>query len=973
MPLFRRAEIWTDLQAAGGARLAAVPDLIAAEEQLKLSGDDDLVLSLPQGSSAWTHVKERRALRIVYTDDTFDEWRILGILEERQSPNAKLGQIKAGPPLVDLARGLVLRTEADGLVHFDFEGLQLTPTEHINSFVLPALTGDGINHFSLGTIDPTWPVDVVYAWDSPLAVLRRLAEVTGCELRIRRNGTTDYKIDLLTQFNAAAALVDVRLGKNLRGVQRDRSSVEQVTRVYPKGAAEDGLASSMNRAVWEVVSVVGSVVRLKDTIGGDGPAQFADQLNGLYLRKTSGTLTQISATAVISATQTDVTVASAASITAGDLVQIRKNSAGDDLTYLEAPAQKTSYGLLVGVLERQDIPDTLNLVKNPSQRAWGGASTDPPDNWTKLGSPTLARTTTAGRWRVGGKSCRVQSTADGQGLETAYVTVTPTAAAPYFSGYVSVWLESGGQVRVELVATDGSVTYVFPDATDGKAWTSQQKIWVDLGVAGIDLMALNITQVKIRIVQDGDTAADFYVDAAQITQTAGQRPWIEGSGGTRLWQAANDYLLRTADPAVKYTIDIIDVNRLNPGAWPFDALVLGGPINVKDTGLGITASTRVIELTRNLLVRGDSKVVLSSRPEDLTDVLVRPRAAPRISRDPDSMRDPTVEAFFARDPLTQTTVTVRIQGRPASAKFYYYLDLASVAPPPIGASTWTLYAGPFNAVHDSSNDKILSVYAQLGNRFTPVRQWRLDGRPVPSVATSQVIESGASPNVTVRRELTFTPAVTRFAIYRKTGGWPTIGGSQSGPLDPAQLKAERSVLANGGGRNNTGGAIVGGPFYEDSGYSTTQVVYDIVVPIDDNGVPGTRYENSYTVQNSAAPALTAFSFTLNQAGSSCSAGSTREEDFSWTPNANVANATHYVQVWYRQYPSGGWELLFTEGSPATTTTRTDVSVPYYNSGKPNSPFDLQFKIELHKDSDNSLLQTLIADGFDGFDGRSCAV
>ncbi len=643
MPQFRRAEIWSDLVAAAGARLAAIPDAIALDETRKVSGDDDLKLTLPVGSVSYTNLKERRVLRVVYSDDTFDEWRILGINESRSHDNAKVGIITASSPLVDLARTIIGRTEADGLVHFDFEGLQLTPTEHINNLILPALTGDGIAHFALGTIDPTWPVDQVYQWSTPLAALRQLADTTGTELRVRRNGTTNYLIDLLTSIGAGSSMVDFRVGKNIQAVTRDRSSTEQVTRIYPRGQAEDQFAATMARAVWEVVSVTGSVVRLKDSAGGDGPAQFADQLNGFYLRKAGGTLTLVSVTTVISNLQTDVTVASATSISIGDMVQFRKNAAGDDLTYLEAPAQKTAYGLLAGVIERPDIPGTHNVVKNPSMRNWPGSSSAPPADWTGLGAPTFTKTTTAARWRVGGQSLRIQGSADGDGVETNYITITPTAAAPFFSGFVSVWLETGGQVRVELVATNGSTTWVFPDSVH-KAYTSQTKIWVDLGVAGIDLQKLGATQVKIRVVQDGSTATDFYVDAAQLVQWGTQLPYIEGSGGTKLWQAANDKLLQQADPMVKYDVDIVDLNRAYPGSWPDDGLVLGGPVNVKDAGLAVQASTRILEIDRNLLVAGASRILLSSRPQDLTDALVAPRARPRRDQNPgtDTGRFPEV-------------------------------------------------------------------------------------------------------------------------------------------------------------------------------------------------------------------------------------------------------------------------------------------------------------------------------------------
>lgn len=933
MPKFRRCEIWSNLQSASGTRLAAIPDLAALTDRRELEGDDTLRLTLPRGSPAWPDVRERRVLRTVYDDDTFDEWRISAIDEMHGMREGRLATIAAEPVLLDLASGIVTRTEADGTVVHDFEALQLTPTEHLNTFVLTSLAADGFGYFALGTIEATVPADIVYAWDTPLAICRRLAESTGTELRVRRNGTTQYLIDLLAQINGAATSIDIRLRKNLRGIKRQRSTAEQATRVYPRGVEIEGIRATMARARWKVTAIAGNVVTLVDPAGGDGPAQFADQLDTLYLRTVGGTLHLVNDSVVLSATQTNVTLAAVTGLAVNDLIEFRKNASGDHLTYLEAPAQRALYGLLARPLDRPDVPSTLNLVVNPAMRSWTGLSSDPPNSWTRLGTPTLTKTTTATRWRTGGQSCRVQSTADGQGLETNYVTIVPTAAAPYYSGYLAFWLESG-RVRVELWATDGTTTWKLPDGTDGLAYSTQTKTWVELGVAGLDLKALGAsgaTQVKIRIVQDGAGTADFYVDAGQISQFSAQEPFIEGSGGTVLWQAANEELLRSADPGVRYDIDIIDLHRRDPGVFPNDTLLVGGPVSVRDDQLGLVASTRVLTLERNLLVAGESAVVLSNRPEDLTDALVRPRRAPRKVREPDAPTDLTVQAFFTDVAQSPATVNVKLGARPANAELFYILQNAGDAVPVVGAASWSSYTTSFNVAKSDTVDKQLSAYARVGGRYSRVETWIIARASQPTVGVSL----GEQPAGTLVINWTPSGDVVEVAVYRKKNGagngWPTTNNNIDGPLDTAQFLGRFSPSPDGGGWDATGNPTAGKLQHTEAGYVNTDVAKVILVPIDKYGLPGPRATASRTMTGAASVTLTSFTAARTTDGTGCSTPTRGRNTVSWTPNAAVADGSHDLRI-YRSTNGDPRVLLTTIVTPVTVLSYVDTVEDFFGNG-----------------------------------------
>lgn len=943
MPAFRRLEVWSTLQCAGGVRQLVVTDLLALTETRSIIGEESLSATVKFSAGLLAVLAEWKVLRVVFDDDSFDEWRVADIAEGRGQDGASLVEVRALWPTVDLASlGIITRTETDGLVRPDFEVIGLSPGEHLTSFILPALTAAGATWFAAGTVTPTMPVDVVYAWTTPKEAVDLLAAQTGYEFQLRRNGTTNYLIDLVATIGGSAATVLFRTARNLTGIKRQRSAVELVSRVYPRGTNEDGVAATMARARWKVTAVdtTNDDVTLADPVGGDGPIRFDDQLNGKYLRRVSGTLDQILDS--FAATQ-KVRVADASFYAVNDVVELRATSGGADLVSLDSPAAVALYGApKVAVIDRPDIPATVNLCPNPAQRAWAGASSVPADSWAKVGSCTVTKTTTASRWRTGNQSTRVETAADGVGLEVAYATVAPTAASPYFSGAIDFWVTAGA-VRIELVVTDGVTTWVIPNGTEGKTSnrddTGQPVTgrWLELGVAGIDLKGLGtgVTSAKLRIVQDGAGTADFYVDAAQITQSAGQQPLIEGAGGTRLWQEGNRILEQQGTPSVRYDVEILDLNRLAPGTWPEDALVLGQTVAVYDSELNIIGNTRALEYTRDLLVNADTRAVLSNRPEDLTDELTRRPRARRLTRDSILGNPPVITPYYSRINGTPFQALVTLQATPPGCTIYKWVGLSSDTVPVAGSASYSVYASPItvNLAASATYNGVVACYAVLGGRQSPVSVFQLPLSPEPLAPVSLSEPVGGtlritwSPNAWVRR----------VRVYRRqhATSWPTGDGTTTGVLDNAYFVAEMNVQADGGGFDVAGAPIPGGTLLENTGWTNGQVARVIVVPIDELDNIGARATANLTMTGAAAAALTAASHSFSSDGSNCGSGSVR--NFAWTPNGSVVDGTHDLKV-YVAVDGGAPTLLFTETSPASVTTRNTVTIPSvdgvssYNAG-----------------------------------------
>lgn len=141
-----------------------------------------------------------------------------------------------------------------------------------------------------------------------------------------------------------------------------------------------------------------------------------------------------------------------------------------------------------------------------------------------------------------------------------------------------------------------------------------------INVYGIEPFLLTTEGAYLRIVQEGDEPAEFYVDYAQITESPSQQPFVDGSGGTKLWQAANAKLAKSGAPIINYEVSFADLARIDPATFAGDSkVVLGGGIRITEPRLSVGIVTRGVHIERNYLVPGDSKVTLSNERQGLTD------------------------------------------------------------------------------------------------------------------------------------------------------------------------------------------------------------------------------------------------------------------------------------------------------------------------------------------------------------------
>ena len=614
-----------------------IPDVVSAVTSQEVDGRETYRVGIPILSTAWAGLVERQVLKNVMSDGTVDsEWRIVGLRSAR-TPGALNGTIECESIKYDLNDTLVSRTEDNGDVNNYFELYGLTPTQHLG-----VVLGDAPSHFSAGTIASSAPIDMVYDWNNPLSAAAEIATLSDLELSVDLT-STGYKVNMPTAIGSTASKVYLRYSRNILGVSRDSDSrTNQGTRVYPRGGGDVGDRLKIAEAAW-LVTATSTVTATLSTAEGRAIA-FDNQLNSLWVEEPGGTRRQITD----STTGQVITVASGHGITTGERVKFRTSSGGDQLTYLEDPVQVATYGRFQRVLDRQDIPPVDNLVENPFFT--GTYTAGVPTNWSKVGAPTFAENTSALFRRYGDKSLHITATSSGLGVISDSVDISPSSASPFFSCQTAIWVVSGS-VQLQLIDQTSTQGNVFPPVDSEPAKTTVVGQWVEnLAVAGIDMNERSSSGLKLQMLALSTGGAEWYMDAAQITQTAaGVGVFNNGRASNALWIAGNAFLTDNAAPRVTFSVQASDLERLHPRDFSNQKLVTGGTVQVVDDDMGLDFQTRIINLQRDLLHPGNSQVTLSNRPEDLSGLGVPGRRAKAVK--------PCTESETLRPSLAMTRIT----------------------------------------------------------------------------------------------------------------------------------------------------------------------------------------------------------------------------------------------------------------------------------------------------------------------------
>lgn len=328
----RAVDILDKPTCAGGVIKARAIDCRRRTAVFTTTGEDQFELEIPLSSPAVSYVTSRYVARVQYADAAthFHEWRFL---DDSAHVKRKGGRIVATAyDLVnDLAAPGPIRTvDANvGIPTFNVS-VEATATELIDNYILPRLAAKGYTWIARGTVEFT--EKRLWEWQrlNPLELLRYICSVRGHEYRLRRNGSTNYLIDVVETINGNEPVREIRPGINLLNFRRTRKGASHFTVLEGVGATQqDGRRATIARAAWKVTAVDtgANKLTLADPSGaGPGPVIENDQYKydkaspGYVFRYHQGGLHRIVAS---DATAQTVTLDSVAGYAVGDLVELR--------------------------------------------------------------------------------------------------------------------------------------------------------------------------------------------------------------------------------------------------------------------------------------------------------------------------------------------------------------------------------------------------------------------------------------------------------------------------------------------------------------------------------------------------------------------------------------------------------------------------------------------------------------------------
>lgn len=560
-----------------------------------------------------------------------------------------------------VTHGIISRTYPDGRSTTRFLAAGLTINEHLDQYFLPALAESGQPFWKIGFVVDDDPVDVQYDNDTTESGLRKLAEAAGDYESFITWDEGGYYINIVKQIGAGTQPLDVYAPRNMLDLAFIERGDDQANRIVPVGQTVEEVQATCGQAEWLIMSQVAHAsthtvdLYLSDPAGGDPPIGFDgqflpydtpatdedDSVEGFtsphYIEMVTGgnwvrPIVDTKATGPTfiadGATQRTsiVTVSSDTlapyPLTGRPRIKIAANASGREILFVDHPAMVKAFGVRVGQLEREDIPPTVNQVFNPILRVWPSTSSLPtgwqPDDGTSTDDISWQRESDPRYWEYGGHSLRV-SVRDQNSAIWA-----PAVSPPVDQGLVSFFVRVivlEGAVRPQLwfVRPAGQPGWQYPGSTaPNYAYptslmvgetarpdiVSQQfQVPEEVGKENVwDLSKYPLLGGYMRIAIRPDRNAphtEYIVLAAQITYTMKQMPLIDGTGGVRLWQAANRRLKMYGAPSKTISTNLIDLARINGLKFPYEQVTLGGAIRVTDQDSGIFATTRVVGYTRD--------------------------------------------------------------------------------------------------------------------------------------------------------------------------------------------------------------------------------------------------------------------------------------------------------------------------------------------------------------------------------------
>ena len=365
-------EYWSDYAAAGGRALGAIAPVFACTMGVAVDGSDECRLEAP--AAVLSPVQRGHVIRGVDALGVVREYRVRTRARTLGAPTRTVTGLS---PRDELARAGAITQTLGGITSVDVAGAY-TPTQWLDTIILPFLAAKGLGYFVRGTMDYTGVVDLVAQANgyTPLSMLLAIQSALGGEIRVRRVGETQYAIDHVVKIGAGAPVVPVGTARNLRELQETEDDEGIVSAITPLGLTPTGeaLRATLGENAWTAGTPLGAGpywVPLTDPGGGDPPIAFDNQFGtggqAAYLLLKDATTVPITGSRK---SDSAVQVASLTGITAGDLVQLVADSAGNRLIELTNPDISPRNAKVADLTLRGE----RNLARNGRFDSWVNAN-----------------------------------------------------------------------------------------------------------------------------------------------------------------------------------------------------------------------------------------------------------------------------------------------------------------------------------------------------------------------------------------------------------------------------------------------------------------------------------------------------------------------------------------------------------------------------------------------------------------------
>lgn len=595
-----RCEIW---DRANARRRAIVHSITAAEHTAAIGRDETLSLEGSASDAAWGSLSRASVLRLQTEGEAadFSLWRVTRSGLSR-GPGALTRKISAQALWMDLRHGRVNQPQADGSVLFVFGLIGLTPTEWLSNIILPGYAGDALT-FELGVVERGDPIDLTFEQPTtPLEALRMLEQASGGEVQFRYSADgSSCSVDLLERVGGPQGGARLRYGHNITGLERYEDDTDSISRIYAVGSGTLSLAD----ATWPITAV-GGVAGARVLSFTKSPVFEDGAFVGGYL-SIGGVTYLITASDVAGGTIT-VDEGAHAVPAAGDVALLCSDAAGSRLAYLESPSARAEVGVRTGELaDASDVPDACNLVANSDYASWAAGI---PVSWSTLGAPTLTQVTDPLYARHGSTAVQVDAAAADEGLiSDAFAIPTGDSRRPYL-GISAALTALSGEVRLELRHSNGEV---YPlQERPGPTGTGVYDV---VRAGPVDDEPLPAGTGRVALISHGG-AASFVADAVMATpQLAAEVPgYVHDQGAWVLWDRAVDDLRLRMVQAREYSVDVVDLYRVDPARFAFHELRLGDDCQVWDPDFGGAETLRIVELTTDVLHPEGARVSVAPGP-----------------------------------------------------------------------------------------------------------------------------------------------------------------------------------------------------------------------------------------------------------------------------------------------------------------------------------------------------------------------